>query len=120
MATASRPHLLRSALALLLSRRRATSAQAALAAQFDQQLLDAADAAVSVARRTLYDTVWPQLPPRERLSAFGVVSVEDVTDLMYRRHGIVAIPPERAAAALRARYEARSGRIDLHTDAYSH
>lgn len=120
MVTASRPRLLRSALALLPSRRRAASAQAALGAQFDRQLLGAADAAISVARRALYDVTWPQLPPRERLSAFGVVSVEDVTDLMHLLHGVVAIPPGRAAAALRARYEARSGNIDLRTDAYSH
>ncbi|MFF9786366.1 hypothetical protein [Streptomyces nigrescens] len=123
MTTRPRPrfsHRILTAVLTLLSgrNRRKAPKPEALAAEFDQQLLDAADAAISLARRALYDVVWPQLPPRERLHAFGEVTVENVTELMHLHYGIAAIPPERAAAALRARYEARSGRMDLTTDAY--
>ena len=86
--------------------------------QFDEQLLSAADAAVSLARRTLYDVTWPSLPPRERLDARGEVTVDHVADIMQMVHGIMVIPPERIAEALRTAYEARAGRIDLTTDAY--
>ncbi|MER0477062.1 hypothetical protein ABR737_01585 [Streptomyces sp. Edi2] len=91
---------------------------AELTARFDQQLRTAADAAISLARRALYDVTWRRLMPQERLTARGEVTVEDVTDAMQLLYGIVAIPPEKTAAALRAAYEAREGHVDLTTDAY--
>ncbi|WP_329020368.1 hypothetical protein [Streptomyces sp. NBC_01601] len=116
-----RPSRARSALAalrLLLAARAGRHPGVTLAAQFDAQLLAAADAAVSLARRTLYDVTWYGIAPRERLAARGEVTVEDVAEIMRTAHGILFIPPERIARALRTAYEARAGYIDLRTDAY--
>ncbi|MFI9824587.1 hypothetical protein ACIHFC_29660 [Streptomyces sp. NPDC052013] len=48
------------------------------------------------------------------------VDVQDVLDAAHEHFGLVAVPPERAAAILRARFELRSGGIDLDTDAYEY
>ncbi|MGW1379560.1 hypothetical protein ACWD6P_35570 [Streptomyces sp. NPDC002446] len=87
-------------------RRRAATLKR-LAAHFDAQLGAAADIAISRARRTA--------SPTER----GSVLVEDVSGAAHEHFGLAAIPPEKAAAALRARYELRAGAFDLDTDAYT-
>ncbi|WP_432139948.1 hypothetical protein [Streptomyces sp. bgisy154] len=122
---AYRPGPVRRALAALLSLlpghpRRGPGQEAGTphVAEFDAQLLAAADAAVSLARRALYDVAWPGLPPGERLAARGEVTVEDVAEIMYLAHGVAFIPPARVAAALRCAFEARAGYVDLTTDAY--
>jgi hypothetical protein len=91
-----------------------------LTARFEQQLSTAADAAISLARRDLYDVTWRPLSPAERLAARGEVTIDDVATIMQLRYGIIVVPREPIAAALRTAYEARSGRIDLTTDAYAH
>lgn len=114
--------LLAALLAALLSgragKRPGPGAGTPVTAEFDAQLLSAADAAVSLARRALYDVTWHRLPPSERLAARGEVTVEDVAEIMQLAHGVAFIPPERIAAALRYAFEERSGYIDLTTDAY--
>jgi hypothetical protein len=91
-----------------------------LTARFYQRLLAAADAAISLARRELYDVTWHRLSPAERLAARGEVTIDDVATIMQLLYGITVTPREIIAAALRTAYEARSGRIDLTTDAYTH
>lgn len=88
--------------------RRRTAALARLSAHFDAQLGRAADIAISRARRAA--------APTER----GSVLVEDVSWAAYEHFGLVAIPPEKAAAALRSRFELRTGAFDLDTDAYQY
>lgn len=88
--------------------RRRVAALARLSAHFDAQLRSAADMAISHARRTA--------APTER----GSVTVADVSGTAYEHFGLAAIPPERAAAALRARYELRTGAFDLDTDVYDY
>jgi hypothetical protein len=90
-----------------------------LTARFEEQLSTAADAAISLARRDLYHVIWRPLSPAERLAARGEVTIGDVATIMQLRYGIIVVPREPIAAALRTAYEARSGRIDLKTDAYT-
>ena len=123
---AYRPGLLRRALTGLLwllpghpGRGLGKGAGTPRVAEFDAQLLAAADAVVSLARRALYDVTWPGLPPGERLAARGEVTVEDVAEIMHLAHGLAFIPPARVAAALRCAFEARAGYVDLTTDAYN-
>lgn len=97
--------------------RRHAAAYARLAAHFDAQLVAAADIAISRARRSLTDRA-PALPLSLRPLDRERVDVADVLDVVHEHFGIAAVPPERAAAALRARYELRAGTMDLDTDAY--
>jgi hypothetical protein len=87
--------------------RRAQEAAERLTRHFQAQMRTAADMAISAARRTA--------APGER----GQVNVADVLACAHDHFGLVAIPPEQAAMALRARYEYRAGGFDLDTDAYA-
>jgi hypothetical protein len=89
-----------------------------LTARFYQRLLAAADAAISLARRELYDVTWHRHSPAERLAARGEVTIDDVATIMQFLY-ITVTPREIIAAALRTAYKARSGRIDLTTDSYT-
>ncbi|MER7659798.1 hypothetical protein [Streptomyces albidoflavus] len=97
--------------------RRRAAALARLSAHFDAQLAAATDIAITRARRELMAT-WPVLPPADRLTARGSVSVADVQAVAWEHFGLGAVPPDRAAAVLRNRYEWRTGTLDLDTDAY--
>jgi len=97
--------------------RRAAQATARLRAEHDAQLRAAADLVISRARRALTDRM-PSLPLAERLTDREWVTVADVQGEAAAFFGLVAVDPGRAAAALRARYELRSGGMDLLTDAY--
>lgn len=99
--------------------RRRTAALARLAAHFDAQLRESADIAITRARRTLSSRM-PTLPLEDQATDRERVDVDDVLAVAYEHFGLAAIPPERAAAALRARYEHRTGAMDLDTDAYDH
>ncbi|MFD3622583.1 hypothetical protein ACFWWT_47140 [Streptomyces sp. NPDC058676] len=107
------------ALAKRRRERRAAAALARLAAHFDAQLLAAADIAITRARRTLSARMLT-LPLQDRLNDRERVDVDDVLAVAHEHFGLVAIPPERAAAALRARYDHRTGAMDLDTDAYDY
>ncbi|MDX2973816.1 hypothetical protein PWY87_35775 [Kribbella solani] len=107
------------ALAKRRRERRAAAALARLAAHFDAQLLAAADIAITRARRTLSARM-PTLPLQDRLNDRERVDVDDVIGVAHEHFGLAAIPQERAAAALRARYEHRTGSMDLDTDAYDY
>lgn len=89
----------------MFGRKRKTPA-APVAAHFEAQLREAADMAITRARRAA--------PTGERWR----VDVDDVLAAAHDHFGLAAIPPEKAGAALRARYELRAGPVDLDTDAY--
>lgn len=76
------------------------------ARHFRSQMKTCADMAISAARR--------KAAPDQR----GTVTVADVLACASEHFGLIAVPPEQAASALRARYELRSGSFDLNTDAY--
>ncbi|WP_097922967.1 hypothetical protein [Streptomyces sp. wa1063] len=97
--------------------RRRTQALARLAAHFDAQLAAATDIAITRARRELMAT-WPTIPLADRLTVRGSVTVADVQEAAWEHFGLAAVPPDRAAAILRNRYEWRTGAMDLDTDAY--
>ncbi|MGW4311026.1 hypothetical protein [Streptomyces californicus] len=97
--------------------RRRAAALARLSAHFDAQLATAVDIAITRARRELMAT-WPALPPADRLTARGSVDVVDVQAVAWEHFGLAAVPADKAAAVLRARYELRTGAMDLDTDAY--
>jgi hypothetical protein len=99
--------------------RRRVAALARLAAHFDAQLAAAADIAITRARRELNRRM-PTLSLREGAYDRERVDVDDVLAVAHEHFGLAAVPPERAAAALRARYEHRTGGLDLDTDAYDH
>ncbi|MFJ8677706.1 hypothetical protein [Streptomyces sp. NPDC093589] len=99
--------------------RRQAEALARLSAHFDAQLLTATDIAITAARRDL-KTTWPLVPLADRLTVRGSVTVADVQEAAYEHFGLAAVPPNKAAAFLRARYEMRTGAMDLDTDAYDH
>jgi hypothetical protein len=46
--------------------------------------------------------------------------VADVQEAAHEHFGLVAVPADKAAVILRARYEMRTGHMDLDTDAYDH
>ncbi|MEV7126945.1 hypothetical protein [Streptomyces sp. NPDC093260] len=79
------------------------------------QLGVAADIAITARRRALADGQ----PGRTGRAARGRVTVDDVLEYARQHFGLVAVPREKAAAVLRARYELRGGRRDLDTDAYT-
>ncbi|MFD7186281.1 hypothetical protein ACFV90_40760 [Streptomyces sp. NPDC059904] len=99
------------------SERRQAAALARLSAHFDAQLLTATDIAITAARRELMAT-WPTTPLADRLTVRGSVTVADVQETAWEHFGLAAVPPDRAATTLRARYEVRTGAMDLDTDAY--
>ncbi|MCX4707160.1 hypothetical protein [Streptomyces sp. NBC_01373] len=101
-------------------RRRRVCADAVLQdAHFDAQLRKAADIAITRARRMLSERM-PTLPLQEQGYDRERVDVDDVIGVAHEHFGLVAIPQERAAAILRARYELRTGALDLDTDAYDY
>ncbi|MFJ6564750.1 hypothetical protein ACIQMV_33855 [Streptomyces sp. NPDC091412] len=91
--------------------RRAAATAAQLSAHFDAQMQAAADSAITAARRELSRRM-PTLPlqhmDRER------VDVRNVLDVAHEHFGLVAVPPERVAAILRARYALQAGAIVRH------
>ncbi|GAA5073057.1 hypothetical protein [Streptomyces similanensis] len=83
------------------------------------QLGVAADIAITARRRALADQPPAAEPGRGRRPARGRVTVDDVLEYARQHFGLAAVPREKAAAVLRARYELRGGRRDLDTDAYT-
>ncbi|MFI2645444.1 hypothetical protein [Streptomyces sp. NPDC018610] len=83
------------------------------------QLGVAADIAITARRRALAGAQnTPRSGPGER-EPRGRVTVDDVLEYARQHFGLLAVPREKAAAVLRARYELRGGRRDLDTDAYT-
>lgn len=87
-------------------KRRSAAALKKMAEHFETQLSASADIAISRARKAA--------APDER----GSVLVDDVAGAAWEHFGLLAVPREHAAAALRARFELRAGALDLDTDAF--
>jgi hypothetical protein len=102
-----------------IRRRRERLATERQAAHFDAQLRESADIAITAARRALIRRM-PTLSLQERVQDRERVDVQDVLDTGWEHFGLTDVPRERAAAILRARYELRTGSMDLATDAYAY
>ncbi|WP_370271253.1 hypothetical protein [Streptomyces sp. V4I8] len=100
-----------------LRRRRERRAVERGAAHLDAQLRESADIAISAARRALSRRM-PELSLEDQVRDRERVDVQDVLDTAHEHFGLTAVDRERAAAFLRARYELRTGAMDLITDAY--
>ncbi|MFF9128437.1 hypothetical protein ACF09J_35225 [Streptomyces sp. NPDC014889] len=102
-----------------LRRRRDRRATERATAHLDAQLRESADIAISAARRRLTRRM-PTLPLHLEHQDREAVDVQDVLDAAREHFGLTDVEPERAAAWLRARYELRTGSMDLITDAYEY
>ncbi|MFJ1967747.1 hypothetical protein ACIO93_03665 [Streptomyces sp. NPDC087903] len=103
-------------------RRRGRSARELSARQarhLRAQLGVAADIAVTARRRALADLLRSDPGTGGERVLRGRVDVDDVLEYARQHFGLTAVPRERAASALRTRYELRGGHRDLDTDAYS-
>ncbi|MEJ8662285.1 hypothetical protein [Streptomyces sp. MS1.AVA.4] len=100
-----------------LRRRREHLASVRGTAHLDAQLRESADMAITAARRALSRRV-PELSLEARVCDRERVDVQDVLDTAHEHFGLTDLPRERVAAVLRARYELRTGPMDLDTDAY--
>jgi hypothetical protein len=100
-----------------LRRRRGRQAADRGAAHLDAQLRESVDIAITVARRALSRRM-PDLSLEDRSRDRERVDVQDVLDVAHEHFGLTDVDRERAAAFLRARYELRTGAMDLDTDAY--
>ncbi|WP_406257504.1 hypothetical protein [Streptomyces chartreusis] len=83
----------------------------------DSQLRESADIAITSARRTLARRM-PLIPAHDWNEGRARVDVQDVLDTAREHFGLTDVDRARAAAVLRARYELRTGPLDLDTDAY--
>lgn len=100
-----------------LRRRRERQAAARGAAHLDAQLRASADIAITAARRALRHRM-PTLSLKELARDRERVNVQDVLDVAHEHFGLTDVDRERVAAFLRARFECRTGALDLITDAY--
>lgn len=100
-----------------LRRRRERQAAARGAAHLDAQLRESADIAITAARRSLRHRM-PELSLKDLARDRERVDVQDMLDTAHEHFGLTAVDRERAAAILRARFETRTGALDLITDAY--
>ncbi|MFJ2008452.1 hypothetical protein [Streptomyces chartreusis] len=100
-----------------LRRRRERQAAERGAAHLDAQLRASADIAITSARRALRHRM-PELSLKELARDRERVDVQHVLDVAHEHFGLTDVDRERAAVFLRARYECRTGALDLITDAY--
>ncbi|MFF0794180.1 hypothetical protein [Streptomyces spiralis] len=103
----------------LIRRRRERRAAEQAAAHLDAQLRESADIAISAARRQLRRRM-PELSLEDQVCDRERVDVQDILDVAHEHFGLTDVDREQAAAILRARYELRTGALDLITDAYDH
>ncbi|MGW4623485.1 hypothetical protein [Streptomyces sp. NPDC004592] len=101
----------------ILRRRHERLAAVRHAAHVQAQLRESTDIAITAARRKLSGRM-PLLPLQEQAQDRERVDVAHVLALAYEYFGLTGIPRKQAAEVLRARYELRSGAMDLDTDAY--
>jgi hypothetical protein len=101
-----------------LFRRRESRAGGQHATPIDSQLRESADIAITSARRKLARRT-PLLPVHDWQAGRARVDVRDVLDAAQEHFGLTDVDHARAAAVLRARYELRTGALDLDTDAYN-
>lgn len=100
----------------MIRRRREARLAGERAEQAERVITEAADIAISRARRTLMDRM-PTLPLQDRLGDRERVDVAHVLEITRARFGMDVTAAE-AASALRSRLELRMGEMDLLTDAY--